>query len=733
MKNRLTLPGILLIWMPLMNVFGDAAQTVVVDPAGKVSTLKAARDVVREMRAGGEKGNIDVQLHDGTYTLDETLIFGLEDSAPDGAVTRYIAADGANPLISGGKTITGWEKTDLQGGMIWKAPVPWAKGDAFFHCLYDGTKLLPRARSEGFVANEQWIYDKKRHESKKGFPKYAGEMKYRTSFTFPGDIVQDWDNLEDVEVYGQPNRKWLVNYLGIQSVDVENKVAQLTVPATYTMTGEFFVENRIEYLDTPGEWVLNSKEGMLYYWPESGTPGEQIIAPALTELFRVEGVSDHSLAGSKEKQVEGIEFVGLRLAYADRQRWLPDDIGIQHDWNLWDKANGLIRFRGAVRCAVRDCTFSDSGSDGVRMDLFCQNITVEGSTFRDLGGTGVLLSGYGPGQKDVNKNNVVTENEFVRVGQIFQHSPGIFIWQSGHNTISHNHIHDLAYTGMVVAGVRRRFFNPKFEEMGITNDPFKIWDFPAGTREHLPTIRWEEITLTDTNEWDAYAPYMHARGNVIEYNEVHDVLKLLHDGNCIYLSAHGDGNIVRYNATYNHPKGAMIRTDDDSHGAEVSHNLMIGTMSRSGYAMKGLNEARHNILINSLLTTGGAGNTIHPKSILEKNLLYYTKPFESKVNNRFDCLEGGSNENLYYSEQGGAEKYLEKFRAIVKSPGAETDSVAADPLFTDLSKGDLSFKSGSPAIQLGIDPMPREIIAKMGKSRDPFIERYQEVFGHLDQ
>ena len=65
---------------------------------------------------------------------------------------------------------------------------------------------------------------------------------------------------------------------------------------------------------------------------------------------------------------------------------------------------------------------------GVRLDLFCQNITVENSSFRNLGGTGILLAGYGPGKKDVNKNNTIQNNELTKVGSIFLHSPGIFIW-----------------------------------------------------------------------------------------------------------------------------------------------------------------------------------------------------------------------------------------------------------------------------------------------------------------
>lgn len=692
-----------------------SAQTIMVSPGGPVGTLPAARDVVRQLRAAGETGDVDVVIEDGVYSLDQTLVFGPEDSAPKGAVTRYRAAEGASPLISGGRVIKDWEKSDLQGGKVWRAKVPWAKGDAFFHCLYDGSTPLQRAQSKGIQVNTN------AHRAK-----YAGELKHRLAFSYTGDVLKPCNNLEDLELLGQPARAWLVNYLGIASVDSEKKQARLTVPATYRMSGSFVLENRVDDLDQPGEWALNSQEGILYYWPKSGTPGDQIIATALNELIRVEGVNDASVAGKKDLPVEGLVFSGLRFAHADRQKWLPDDQGIQHDWNLWDKANGLIRFQGARNCAVQDCTFFDSGSDGVRLDLFCQDITVEGSTFRDLGGTGILLCGYGPGKKDVNKNNTVHNNEITRVGQLFLHSPGIFVWQSGHNRISHNHVYDQAYSGIVISGVRRRFFAPVFEQMGQAN-PYKNWLFPEGTREHIPTIRWDEITLANIRNWPAYEPYMHARANVIEFNEVHDCLKLLHDGNCIYLSAHGDGNIVRHNVTYNHPEGAMIRTDDDSHGCTVQGNLLFGTKGNQGITIKGLNVATENVFVNSQLLTGRAGNTVDPKSELSRNIFYFVS---GAVSDGFhygvDIVGAGLDQNIYYHKAPGvAESLLRKQRARNKTKLADHHSLAADPLFVDPAQGDFGFKDGSPATKLGIPPLSADVVQKMGTLRDPFLTRFK--------
>ena len=92
-----------------------------------------------------------MHLRGGTYVLDETLVFGLEDSA-----VRYAAYQDEIPIITSLRQVSGWKKLSapIAGlptnarGKVWVARVE--KGRSF-KVLYHKGKMLPRARSKGFL------------------------------------------------------------------------------------------------------------------------------------------------------------------------------------------------------------------------------------------------------------------------------------------------------------------------------------------------------------------------------------------------------------------------------------------------------------------------------------------------------------------------------------------------------------------------------------------------------
>lgn len=86
------------------------------------ATLARARDAVRKPNAEGPaKEMLTVWVRGGTYALRDTLPFGPDDSAAPKQRIVYAAYPGEQPILSGGREITGWKRGE---GKRWTAEVP---------------------------------------------------------------------------------------------------------------------------------------------------------------------------------------------------------------------------------------------------------------------------------------------------------------------------------------------------------------------------------------------------------------------------------------------------------------------------------------------------------------------------------------------------------------------------------------------------------------------------------
>lgn len=363
------------------------------------------------------------------------MVFGLGDSGRGKQTISYAAYPGETPVFSSGRTIKGWKKVTgrLRGlpkvaqGRVYEARV-----SGRFFTLFDKEGLLPRSRSNGF------------------FP-LGGSGRDR--LRFPKGQLRNWSNVDDVEIVMRPHHAWIVNILPVVSVDEQTGIAHTAIHTTYPMyrlhyledTENTWVENVLEELDEPGEWALNTKKGKVYLWPRSQSP---VVAPQLLELIRVEGRIDHD--GPTDVPARNLCFRGLTFVHGERYQLTEDDAGLQHDWDMYDKDNALLRLRGTENCVIERCHFLHSGSGAIRVDLHGIGNTISGNHIEHMGGGGILLCGYGPGTKDVNRRNCVTNNHIHHVGEIYWHSPGIFVWQSGDTLIAGNLIYKCTSQGIIL-------------------------------------------------------------------------------------------------------------------------------------------------------------------------------------------------------------------------------------------------------------------------------------------
>jgi len=345
---------------------------------GPFASLGKAKNEVRIIKKDLYR-NIFILIRGGEYQLSETEIFSPLDSHYDSFQIVYKAYPNENPVFSSDAVINGWQLaksvTNLSAkakGKVFVAKMPeMPLGKERFYTLYDNGKLLKRARSNGFEPTKIMT------GGDGGGVDWKGMINAdRNSLWFPTGMIKSWQNLNDIEIFVQPNVGYVTNYLTLASVDEKSGVATTTIPATYPMGkidkhlhamdgGSCRVENAIDYLDTPGEWVVNTKEKLVYYWPENGTPGN-VTFPRLANYIIVDG---HETGGI----VRNIAFKDLTFTRAEREVISSKDIGLQHEWDMWNKSNAMVQFRDVEYCELSNCRLTNSGSAGVRLDLHAQS------------------------------------------------------------------------------------------------------------------------------------------------------------------------------------------------------------------------------------------------------------------------------------------------------------------------------------------------------------------------
>jgi parallel beta-helix repeat protein len=705
----------------------DGAQGTIDAP---FQSLEKARDEIRGLSTEQRRENIRVILRSGTYKLIRTFVLEVEDGASLGLTVSYEAYPGETPVLDSGVEITGWQLAtvypegtpEAAKGNLYVADMP--QGLERFYALFDETGFIDRARAPFVTDPKLPMTDENGIRTR---------WLERDVLHYASGPFRQWHNIGDIEIYKKPTRNWVANFLQLKSVNLATKTAITSVKGTYKLSDNpAKKQNRVEDIEEqgvdqdgelcnvpegltrPGTWIVDTVQRKVYLWPRNVAQLRQrIVAPTLTEYIRVDGRNDEW--GDKDVPVRGISIKGLTFIHGKRLVLRKDSRGIQHDWEMFDENNAYIRLRGAENCTVSECSFLNGANSGIRLDLYCQNNRVENNRLDNLGYTGVLLCGYGPGTKDVNKGNIITNNEISRVGRLWFHGLAIFVFQSGHNTISHNYIHDIFYDAIVVSGVRPRFFGWEFKDFP---------DFPNAfpdIREIMRIMRWKEIGGKPATFKDCL-DYAHSRGNIIEYNEINAAMAAGGDGNALYLSG-TIGNVFRYNMVYSSPTPpGMFRNDDEQYESQTYGNILIGMNGPyGGVILKHENTFENNMVFNWGTWAVGMSH----ETIVNRNIFWH--PGDQAEFYRFiDVLKGDNNIFHAATNEAGAGAWLKKRQAT----GWDGNSTTAAPMFQDLEHYNFTLRPGSPALERGFEQVPFERIGLLSK---PTVMRLRESGLNISQ
>jgi len=719
--------------------------TVTVSPEGSdqnpgtedapLQSLSAARDWVRntiKSFSTDSTEDIVVQLLPGVHSLKETLVLGPEDGGDGSFRVIWEGAGDEQTVLSSGVPLQGWVRCEedlpdvpeVARGNIWSVDLP---AGTEVNMLYGSRGSIPRAKGKAISpvrtpAPEQGMHY--RYGPDGPIPprtdsNAAEGIEHHDQFGFHKGAIPYASDIQEAEFVIIPAMQWTMNILPGKEVDYDQQLLKLAEPCTYPIGiphcapgGSIWLENSLSVL-SPGKWVYHAKTARLYYCPEAERPEANLMAGSLVEYIRLEGEVE---PGGIQKPVRGLHIRNLTFTHSNRYRFHGlTGKGIQHDWEMHDAATCMVRLRHAEDCAVEQCHFTEGGSGGLRLDLACRENRIKGCEFSNLGGCGIVLCGYGLSRHYLNRNNQVSENHLHHLGRAYWHCPGIFIWQSGENHIADNHLHDLPYTGIVCSG--RTLYDRE------------------GKGECSRTIDWQAVEeqcgkdyeqkvwyYSGLPSWWMREPLMHSRDNLIEYNHIHDVMQILGDGNGVYVSGAGGGNVVRFNVVGPCPSPHMaegLRCDDDQHHTILHGNLIYQQGGRAtGITLKGINRVTNNIIATPLTTPlrGFLSLETGPLngSVIQRNIFLSTAPDQRLVNDlrihgkgrKARLRDTESDFNIYWCL--GDPEAGPRFLADAQSFGTDAGSRAVNPGFKDPEHHDFRLNPDAPAKQTGFQELPLE-------------------------
>lgn len=622
---------------------------------GPVATLARAQELARQARRQAPDARIEVHIQDGCYVLPETLVFTAEDAGTAHAPTVYRAAPKAKPILSGALPLRDWRVTTINGLRAWQTD--WPASVRAIRQLFASDRRCPRTRlpKEGFYRVAS-LPDATTDQT----PWHQGSTM---AGYHDGDLDPNWSNLGDVELVAL--HLWSNSRLPIAHIDASSRIVHFTKRSVFRLSDDnlavgqvetrsrYWVENVKEALDTPGQWYADRATQTLTYLPRDGEEPETTTLYAAILPLLV-----HFAPGAHH-----IHLAGLTLAH---QEWMYGDPQTLEykDWHYGPEGSGspqadvfvpgAVVLEGVEGCRLENCEVRQIAGYAVELREGCVGNTISQCRFTDLGAGGVKV-----GHR--SRATVIADTVILGGGRLFPSAVGVLILDSGDNTVIHNEIGDLYYSGV--------------------------------------SVGWT---------W-GYGPSNAAR-NIIEYNHIHTIGQgLLSDMGGIYCLGVAPGTRLRFNRIHDVQAygygGWGLYTDEGSSGVLLENNLVYRTKSAGFHQHYG----RENVVRNNIFAFGGEAGVMrtraeeHVSFVFERNIV---------VSDNGNLVSGGNFRrdsalfinNVYHVIGSATPQFAGMDFDAWKAQGSDYLSVLADPLFIDVAHDKYTLRADSPAFALGFLP-----------------------------
>jgi len=605
---------------------------------GPLASLDRALKLAKNMRKNGNATPILIEMASGNY---------YQSAKSDLSDMSDLTIRGKNAHLIGGVPIQKW--TPYKDSTF-AAPMP----SSFCPVsLFGPNGRIKRSR----VPETGWFNIA---DTMEATPEFKGKGWDRFKFK-PGDLDPAWKHLNDIEV--TTIHIWGMSRLRVKSIDAESQILAFTGSTAYETSwaafekgGRYALENVREAVK-PGQFFIDRENKHVHYMPK---PGEEpaklsIVYPTTDRLLELKNCRNVSFEGLIFENT-GYETPAAGRNFPQAEADLPT----------------VIEATGCDNLVIKNSKVRNCDVYGIDLGIGTRNSTVENCDLTDLGAGGIKIGGLTleADETKVAGYNTVRNCLLQRLGRIHPAAIGVFIGQSPYNTVEHNDIDDLYYTGI---------------SLGWS------WGY-ATSNTHHNRIAFNHIRNIGQGVLSDMGGVYHlgvAPGTVIENNLIHDIKSFSYGGWGLY-------------------------TDEGSSNVVLQNNVVYRTKSAGFHQHYG----KENIVRNNIFAFGGEAQVMrsreeeHQSFRFENNIVYWSDaPLlgSTWTNNHYTF-----DKNVYWRTDGKPVDFKGLSLADWQKKGQDLHSHISDPLFVDPSKDDFRLKAESPAFKLGFKAID---LSKVGRNK----------------
>ncbi|OAD46451.1 hypothetical protein LPB303_02665 [Polaribacter atrinae] len=529
-----------------------------------VASLEAARDLIRHYKSINHlpKGGITVWIGKGQYDQTKPFILNENDSGEPDAPIVWRTLPDEKVSVTGGKRIPSNKFKKVTNKAILKRLSKNAAKNVLQVNLkklgiYDFGKIkqyghalsVTPAPIEVFFNNDAMTLARYPNEGYINIGKVInpGSVPRKRDYSNRGAIFEYTDSRHDKwagqkDVWFQGSFMWgyADDNILVESINTKKKQIKLTTPSLYGVGSgrnyqHYVAYNILDELDSPGEWYVHKKSGILYFWPPNNIDDSSIMVSILEDP--------------------------------------------------------IISLEGASYVTIRDLTIEVGRGIGVYMERGSNNL-IAGCTVRNVGTSGIFM---GQGAKQTFP--FITHDDYEgipisrRIGNLQGHIYKYTHWDrkaGSNNGILSCDIYNTGSGGIYISGGSKSKLIPGnnyAENCKVHNYNRRNKFLWSGINIDGCGNRISHCEIFDS-EWQAI--YVHGNEHLFEYNNIHHVTLNSDDTSPWYIGRDPSdrGNIIRYN--YLHHCGNPNRMnmgiycDDSTTGVEIFGNVFYKMDTRHG-------------------------------------------------------------------------------------------------------------------------------------------------------